>query len=62
MATGKGYDHVPTSPDYLRGDRSEMALDLGGWSRGNTWPACKQVPCAGIVLLEEKFASNILID
>ena len=40
---GKGYDHVPTSPDYPRGGRSEMDWDLGGWSRGMTWPASKQL-------------------
>ena len=42
MTAGKGYDHVPTSPDYPRGGRSEMDWDLGGWSRGIVWPACKQ--------------------
>ena len=42
MAVGKGYDHVPTSPNYPRGGRSEMDRDLGGWSRGLTKPACKQ--------------------
>ena len=40
--SGKGYNHVPTSPDYPRGGLSEMDWDLGGWSRGMTWPACKQ--------------------
>ena len=42
MAAGKGYDHVPTSPDYPRGGRSVMDWELGGWSRGLIWPACKQ--------------------
>ena len=32
----KGYDHVPTSPDYPRGGPLEMDWDLGGWSRGMT--------------------------
>ena len=40
--SGKGYDHVPTSTDYPRGGPSEMDWDLGGLSRGMTWPACKQ--------------------
>ena len=42
MAAGKGCDHVSTSQDYPRGSRSEMGWDLGGWSRGMTWPTCKQ--------------------
>ena len=42
MAVGKGYDHVPTSPNYPRGGRSEIDRDLGGWSRGLAKPACKQ--------------------
>ena len=42
VAAGKGYDHVPTSPDYHRGGRLEMDWDLVGWSKGMTWPACKQ--------------------
>ena len=33
MVVGKGYDHVPTSPDYPRGGRSEMDWDLGGSNR-----------------------------
>ena len=53
LAAGKGYDYVSTRPDYPRGVRSEMDLDLGGWSRGMTWPACKHVPChiAGMLAL-----------
>ena len=67
MTAGKGYDYVSTRPDYHRGGRSETDWDLGGWSRSMTWPACKHVPCpycryAGIVMLEEKIFSNILID
>ena len=42
VEAGKGYDHVPTSPYYPRGGRSEIYWDLGGWSRGMTRPACKQ--------------------
>ena len=65
VAAGKGYDHVPTSPDYPRSVRSEIDWDMGGWSRGMTRPACKQFLAysryAGIVLLEEKIVSNILI-
>ena len=48
MAAGKEYDHVPTSPDYPRGGRSEMDWDLGGWSRGMTWPASNML----IVILQ----------
>ena len=50
---GKGYDYVPTNPDYPSGGQSEMDLDLGGWSWGMTWPACKHVPChiAGMLAL-----------
>ena len=67
MAAGKEYDHVSTSPDYPRGGLSEVDWDLEGWSRGMTWPACKQSLAilqvyAGIVLLEEKIVSNILKD
>ena len=29
MVAGEGYEHVPTSPDYTWGGRSEMDLDLG---------------------------------
>ena len=42
VAAGKGYDHVPTSLDYPRDDRSEMDRDSEGQPRGMTWPACKQ--------------------
>ena len=35
-------DHIPTSPDYPRGGRSEIIWDLGGWSWSMTWPACNQ--------------------
>ena len=38
-ATGKGYNHVPTSPDYPRGGRSDLDWDLGGWSSGMALPA-----------------------
>ena len=30
----KGYDHVPTSPKYPNGGRSEMDQDPEGQSRG----------------------------
>ena len=42
MAAGKGYNHVPTSPDYPRGGRSELDWDLGGWFGSMAWPAYKQ--------------------
>ena len=66
MTAGQGYDHVPTSQDYPRGGRSEMDCDLEGWPRGMIWPAANSslsnCRYAGIVLLEEKMVSNILID
>ena len=36
VAAGKGYDHVPTSPNYPRGDQSEIVQDLEGQSRAMT--------------------------
>ena len=53
VATGKEYDHVPTSPDYPRGGRSETGWNLEGWASGMTWPACKHVSChiAGMLAL-----------
>ena len=42
MATGKGYDHVPTGPSYPRGGRSAMDQDPEGQSRGMAWPTFKQ--------------------
>ena len=48
-----GSDQVPISQDNPKGGRSEMDWDLGGWSMGMTWPACKHVPCyiAGMLAL-----------
>ena len=42
VAARKGYDHVPTSLDYSRDDRSEMDRDPEGQSRSMTRQACKQ--------------------
>ena len=42
MAAGKGYDYLPTRPDYPRDGQSEMNWDLEGWSRGMVWPSSKQ--------------------
>ena len=42
VAAGKGYDYVPTSPNYPRGGRSEMDQDPEGQSRGMAWPTFKQ--------------------
>ena len=42
MAAVKGYDHVPTGPDYPKGGRLEMDQDPGGQSRGMAWPSFKQ--------------------
>ena len=63
MAAGKGYNYVPASLEYHRGGPSEMDRDPEGQSRRYDITSL-QTYCryAGIVLLEEKFVSNGLID
>ena len=52
MAARKGYDHVPTSPDY-DGWSIRDGLGPGRLVSLQTWPACKHVPChiAGMLAL-----------
>ena len=65
MAAGKVYEHVPTILDYPRNGRLEMDVP-GRPAKEYDMTSLQTVPCqcryAGIVLLEENFVSNSLID